>query len=73
MPNLADGAEEALMTRGIVCYGVPVGDENFVESFLIKKASQIVGDLDMIGQRMAPHVIAAPKLPSRQCLWQLIL
>ena len=73
MPNLADGAEEASLTHGIVCYGVPVGDENFVESFLIKKANRIVGDLDTIGQRMAPHVIAAPELPSRQCLWQIIL
>jgi hypothetical protein len=61
------------MTKGIVCYGVPVGDADFVESFLIKKANRIVGDLATIGQRMSPQIISAPELPSRQCLWQLIL
>ena len=50
MPNLTDGADDLLVTQGIVCYRVPVGDANFVDSFLIKKASRIVSDLEMIGE-----------------------
>ena len=45
MPNFTEGAEEGSMSQGIaVAYGGPIGDDDFVDSFLVKKANRIVGD-----------------------------
>ena len=73
MPDLTESAAHGDIARGIVAYGIPFGDDAFIKSFLTKKANEIVGDLATIGERMSPHVIAAPEFLSRQCLWQLVL
>ena len=45
MPNFTEGAEEGSMSQGIaVAYGGPIGDDDFVDSFLVKKANRIAGD-----------------------------
>ena len=69
MPNLTEGAEEGSMSRRIVAYGVTIGDDDVVNSFLVKRANRIVGDLATIGNRMSPHEITVPELTSRQCLY----
>ena len=73
MPDLQEDAPEGSKTCGIVTYGVPIGDDAFVLSFLIKNAERIAHDLQTIGERMSPHKISAPEVPARQLLWQLIL
>lgn len=56
------------MLCDIVAYGILIGEDDSMESFLI------VDDLPTIGRRMSPHDITTPKIPAKQqCLWQLTL
>jgi len=54
-------------------YGVPVGEDSFIETFLKNKGDKICSDLRLVGERMNPQTITSPELPSRKCLWQLNL
>ena len=66
-------ATTGVRSRGFCAYGVPIGEDSFIATFLSNKGDKTSSDIRLVGERMNPQVITSPELPSRQCLWQLIL
>ena len=64
---------DGVVTSGIKFYGAPIGEKAFVQAFLDKAALKIGTELSTIEERMDPDTRLSPEIPSRQCLWQLIL
>ena len=65
---------EGIQEYGIKVYGIPtMGSKKCIDISLQYKDHKIMGDFELIEKRLGSHHLAAPEIPSRQCLWQLIL
>jgi len=58
---------------GLRAYGVPIGSEVFVTEWLKTKGERIRNNMLEIENLLDPTRIASRHIPSRQCLWLLIL
>ena len=52
------------VTGGVVCYGVPIGEEHFVHAMLAEKAQGVIA-----GIRNAVRILGGQH---RQALWQVL-
>ena len=74
--NIPEGfteGEDRTTLFGLRAYGVPIGSEVFVTEWLKTKGERIRSNMLEIGNLLDPIRIASRDIPSRQCLWLLIL
>jgi len=74
--NIPEGfieGEDGTTLFGLRAYGVPIGSEVFVTEWLKTKGERIRSNMLEIGSLLDPTRIASRDIPSRQCLWLLIL
>jgi len=74
--NIPDGStesEDGTTLFGLHAYGVPIGSEVFVTEWLKTKGERIRSNMLEIGNLLDPTRIPSRHIPSRQCLWLLIL
>jgi len=74
--NIPEGfieGEDGARLFGLRAYGVPIGSELFVTEWLKTKGERIRSNLLKIGNLLDPTRIASRDIPSRQCLWLLVL
>ena len=64
---------EGVKEYGLKVYGVPMGSERYINISLEYKANKIMSDFNLIEMKLGAHHLSAPEIPSKQCLWQLIL
>jgi len=74
--NIPEGlteCEDGTTLFSLRAYGVPIGNEVFVTERLKTKGERIRSNMLEIGNLLDPTRIASRHIPSRQCLWLLIL
>jgi len=74
--NIPDGfteGEDGTTLFGLRAYGVSIGSDVFVTEWLKTKGERIRSNMQKIGNLLDPTRIASRHIPSRQCLWLLIL
>ena len=74
--NIPEGfieGEDGTRLFGLRAYGVPIGSEIFVTEWLKTKGKRITSKSLEIGNLLDPTRSASRDIPSRQCLWLLIL
>lgn len=59
----------SLSHRGITVYGVPVGLQGYIFTFLEKKSGAIIANVATVCANMHPREATSPEVPGRQCLW----
>ena len=58
---------------GLRVYGVPIGEDDFISSFLEDRIERFKEDFGEISRKLNPRASSAPEIPLRQCFWQLLL
>jgi hypothetical protein len=66
-------SQEGSKEYGLKVYGVPLGSEKYIDVSLHYKVNKIMSDFELIERKLGSHQLSAPEIPSRQCMWQLIL
>ena len=54
---------------GNKAYGIPIGDENFIQTWLDKKSLKIRSNIEEISNTLDPSEMLSQDIPSTQCLW----
>jgi hypothetical protein len=70
LPSITDPSTSLF---GLKAYGIPIGDPTFVSSWLSSKARHISSEITLIGETLDPTAISPQEIPTRQCLWLLLL
>jgi len=69
--DIAEGFNSNVTTgeqsRDLCVYGVPVGKDSFIETFLNNKGDKICSDLRLVGKRMNPQTITQNYRPANAC------
>ena len=58
---------------GVKAYGVPIGTKEYIAHWLELKSKKIIPNLRKISDTLDPNAIIPVEIPTRQCLWLLIL
>jgi len=63
----------AILFYGVKAYGVPIGTKEYIAHWLELKSKKIISNLRKISDILDPNAIVPAEIPTRQCLWLLIL
>ena len=66
-------SQEGIKEYGLKIYGVTMGSERYINISLNYKVNKIMSNFELIEKRLGSHQLAAPEIPSRQCMWQQLI
>ena len=65
--------DTGIKVYGFKYYGIPIGSDVYIKTVLNIEAERIKSTIFSTWETMDPNKILKPEIPSRQCLWCLLL